>query len=70
MKLAASGGAAPRARQPRQEEPEPVDPKALQLAEIRDSLDLDAPRSGDRIDEVEDPHAVALDPEDSDPIAR
>ena len=48
----------------RKDDPDPVDPQALELAETSDSLDLDAPRDGDRIDEVADPHEVALDIED------
>ncbi len=48
----------------RQDDPEPVDPRALALPEESDALDLDEPRRGDRVDEVDDPHAVALDADD------
>lgn len=64
-KLGSDGPAAPSAHA-RRDDPDPVDPKALLLAEASDSLDLDDPRSGDRVDEVEDPHALALEIEQTE----
>jgi hypothetical protein len=49
----------------RRAEPLDPDPQALALPEAATGVELDAPRAGGELEgEVEDPHALVLDPED------